>query len=146
MVEKYIGAPDGFVSGVGLGVKDRIGVWTTFTFFQSRHKMDRCKKCRIPCENSLCNVCIHLTECQLCERRLCSQLFDLQEDVCNACYRKRQRSGVRSAMGGIVEEHAVCISGIYESTSSSSWTNTRETFFRFWKRPLTVMGKCDIYR
>ena len=73
--------------------------------------MDRCKNCRLPSTTIYCNICNNLTECQQCGRRLSPQLFEYQANICNACYRKRQR--VRSAMGGLVEEHEIPISGIH---------------------------------
>ena len=44
-------------------------------------------------------------ECQECGRRLSAQLYTEQDEVCNTCARKKQRSLHQTAMEDTVEEH-----------------------------------------
>ena len=69
--------------------------------------MDRCTNCRVPCDGTFCRICQELKECQECGRRLSTQLYTEQDDVCNACVRRNQRSLHRTAMEGTVEEHEI---------------------------------------
>ena len=69
--------------------------------------MERCRNCRIPCDENYCNICSGLRECQLCGRRLSERLFTLNDTVCDICTRKNQHANVRTAIGGIVEEQEI---------------------------------------
>ena len=69
--------------------------------------MDRCRNCRVPYNGDYCSICRDLRECEQCGRRLPPRLFTQRDSVCDTCIRKSQHANVRTAIGGVVEEHEI---------------------------------------